>query len=263
MPTNPIPESLPVLGIGVSQLGSCEEATEVIRRRIAAGRRTFCAAVNPAKIHAANRDPKLRGALEAAQLHICDGVGAALAVRVVHGRRMTRCTGIDLFRRLAAVAAREGWKVFLLGASPQSNAAARARLLEAHPSLKIVGSRDGFFKDSAEAVSEVNASGADLLFVAMGSPRQELWIAEQLPRLNPVFCMGVGGSFEDRGRPAEGRARAVPRRRHGVAVPRAAAAQPFSAAGDQLSLRRGRFEGRARRPRRRTSAFGALMSQIL
>ena len=196
MPTNPVPESLPVLGIGVSLLGSCEDAAEIIRRRIAAGRRTFCAAVNPAKIHAANRDPKLRSALESAQLHICDGVGASLAVRVVHGRRMPRCTGIDLFRRLAAVAAQEGWKIFLLGASPQSNAAARAKLLEAHPSLKIAGSRDGFFKDSAEAVSEVNASGADLLFVAMGSPRQELWIAEHMPRLSPVFCMGVGGSFD-------------------------------------------------------------------
>ncbi len=196
MPTNPLPESLPVLGIGVSLLESCDHAVEMIRRRIAAGRRTFCAAINPAKIHAANRDPKLRLALDAAQLHICDGVGAALAVRLVHGRRMPRCTGIDLFRRLVAAAEQEGWKIFLLGASPQANAAARRKLLETHPTLKIVGSRDGFFKDSAEVVSAVNASGADLLFVAMGSPRQELWIAEQLPRLEPVLCMGVGGSFD-------------------------------------------------------------------
>jgi N-acetylglucosaminyldiphosphoundecaprenol N-acetyl-beta-D-mannosaminyltransferase len=196
MPTNPLPEALPVLGIGVSLLDSYDHAAEIVRRRIAAGRRTFCAAINPAKIHAANRDPKLRLALSQAQLHICDGVGAALAVRLVHGRRMPRCTGIDLFRHLVAVAAQEGWKVFLLGASPQANAAARRKLLETHPSLEIVGTRDGFFKDSAEVVSAINASGADLLFVAMGSPRQELWIAEHLPRLEPLFCMGVGGSFD-------------------------------------------------------------------
>jgi N-acetylglucosaminyldiphosphoundecaprenol N-acetyl-beta-D-mannosaminyltransferase len=196
MPTNPLPESLPVLGIGVSLLESCDHAVDIVRRRIAAGRRTFCAAVNPAKIHAANRDPKLRLALSAAQLHICDGVGAALAVRLVHSRRMPRCTGIDLFRRLTAAAAQEGWRIFLLGASPAANAAARRKLLEAHPGLEIVGTRDGFFEDSAEVVSAINASGADMLFVAMGSPRQELWIAEQFPRLNPMFCMGVGGSFD-------------------------------------------------------------------
>jgi N-acetylglucosaminyldiphosphoundecaprenol N-acetyl-beta-D-mannosaminyltransferase len=109
---------------------------------------------------------------------------------------MPRCTGIDLFRRVAALAAREGYKVFLLGASPESNDAARRKLLEAHPSLRIVGCRDGFFRDSAEVVAAVNASGADVLFVAMGSPRQELWIAEHLPRLASVFCMGVGGSFD-------------------------------------------------------------------
>ena len=196
MPTNPVPESLPVLGIGVSVLDSCDHAAETIRRRISAGRRTFCAAVNPAKIHAANRDPVLRRALEAAQLHICDGIGAALAVRVVHGRRMPRCTGIDLFRRLISIAAQEGWKIFLLGASPESNAAARRKLLEANPTLEIAGSRDGFFKDSAEVVSAINASGADMLFVAIGSPRQELWIAEHAPRLRPAFCMGVGGSLD-------------------------------------------------------------------
>lgn len=196
MPTSPLPESLPVLGIGVSLLDSCDHAAELIRRRIAAGRRTFCAAVNPAKIHAANRDPNLRRALAAAQFHICDGIGAALAVRLIHGRRLPRCTGIDLFRRLAAIAADEGWKVFLLGASPESNAAARRKLLELHPSLEIVGTCDGFFKHSAEVVSAINASGADVLFVAMGSPRQEMWIAEQLPRLRTIFCMGVGGSFD-------------------------------------------------------------------
>ena len=98
--------------------------------------------------------------------------------------------------RLIALSAREGWKVYLLGASPQSNAGARRKLLEGYPGLRIVGSRDGYFTDSAEVVAAINASGADLLFVAMGSPRQELWIGEHLPRLNVGFCMGVGGSLD-------------------------------------------------------------------
>jgi N-acetylglucosaminyldiphosphoundecaprenol N-acetyl-beta-D-mannosaminyltransferase len=191
-----LPESLPVLGIPLSVIDSYESALALIRQRILDRRRTFCAAINPAKIYLANRNPKLKGALDSAHLHICDGVGAALAARLIHHRRVPRSTGIELFLRLVELSAREGWKVFLLGASPQSNGAARRKLIEAHPRLHIVGNRDGYFKDSAEIVAAINNSGADLLFVAMGSPRQELWIGEHLPNLETRFCMGVGGSLD-------------------------------------------------------------------
>jgi N-acetylglucosaminyldiphosphoundecaprenol N-acetyl-beta-D-mannosaminyltransferase len=122
---------------------------------------------------------------------------------LLYRRRLPRCTGIDLFLRLIRLSAEEGWKVFLLGASPQSNAAASRVLVNTYPTLKIVGRQDGYFKNSLAVVDQINQSGADLLFVAMGTPRQELWISEQMPHLRASFCLGVGGSLDVVGRPGK------------------------------------------------------------
>lgn len=189
-------ESVSILGIPVDRFESYEHLTEVIRRRVQARRKTFCVAINPEKVQRAKRDRRLREALESAHIRICDGTGVALASLLLDGRRLVRCTGIELFFRLIGLSAQEGWKVFLLGASAETNALACGKLRRSNPGLNIAGSRDGFFRDSAEVIQQVNGSGADLLFVAMGSPRQELWIAEHMAHLTPCFCMGVGGTLD-------------------------------------------------------------------
>lgn len=191
-----VTESLPILGIPVTLFDSYQDAARLIHESLNSNRRTVCLAINPAKIYHANRDANLKRVLHEAQVHICDGAGVAVAAMILHRRRIRRCTGVELFRRLVAIGAQEQWKIFLLGASPESNAGARSRLLREHPGVRIVGSRDGYFKDSNEVVAAINESGADMLFVAMGSPRQELWIDEHLPKLHVRFCMGVGGSFD-------------------------------------------------------------------
>ena len=109
---------------------------------------------------------------------------------------IARITGISLFFQLIQTAAVKGWKVFLLGASPDSNQGAFDTLSAQYPGLKIVGHIDGFFQDSQEVVRQVNASGADIVFVAMGSPKQEFWIAEHREAIDAPFCMGVGGTFD-------------------------------------------------------------------
>ncbi len=82
-----------------------------------------------------------------------------------------------------------------MGASSESNANARLKLEEAYPGLEIVG-QDGYFEDSLKVVEHINASKADVLFVAMGSPKQEQWISQHRDAINASFCMGVGGSFD-------------------------------------------------------------------
>jgi N-acetylglucosaminyldiphosphoundecaprenol N-acetyl-beta-D-mannosaminyltransferase len=187
---------LSVFGIPVNVLGSYQDAVRLIRSRIVSRQQTFCVALNPLKIYRAVRDPALLQILNSADIRTCDGIGVSWATLLLHRTWTPRVTGIQLFLDLVELAAREGWNIFLLGASPESNAAARLTLLQRHPTLRIAGSRDGFFEDSDEVVRSINESGADLVFIAMGSPRQELWISEHLPRLNPVFCMGVGGSLD-------------------------------------------------------------------
>jgi N-acetylglucosaminyldiphosphoundecaprenol N-acetyl-beta-D-mannosaminyltransferase len=193
---NCAPDSISILGTRVSVLESYDDAVRLIRERILWRLPTFCVAINPEKVYRARKDPGLSRVLESADIGICDGVGVSLASMLLYRKRLARCTGVDLFLRLVHLSARDGLKVFVLGASPESNGAACRALLDRFPGLKIVGSEDGYFKDSAAVVDKINQSGAELLFVALGSPRQEYWIAEQMPHLKTSFCMGVGGSLD-------------------------------------------------------------------
>lgn len=123
-------------------------------------------------------------------------MGVSIASRILHGRGINRITGCDLFFRLLSLASQKQWGVYLLGASPESNSAARVHLQGMYPGLRIVGWHDGYFEDSREIVEHINASKADLLFVAMGSPKQEYWIGRHRREINASFCMGVGGSLD-------------------------------------------------------------------
>lgn len=191
-----MPKPLSIMGVPVTPFESYDHAVSCVAAAIAARRKTFCIAINPEKVYRARRDPALRALLARADMSICDGVGVALGARLLYGRRLPRCTGVDLFMHLLAAAARRGWRVFLLGASEESNAGAAAELTRRFPGLQIVGRRNGYFDDGRAVVAQINASRADLLFVAMGSPRQERWIAAHRAALDVPFCMGVGGTLD-------------------------------------------------------------------
>ncbi|MDK2971495.1 MAG: N-acetylglucosaminyldiphosphoundecaprenol N-acetyl-beta-D-mannosaminyltransferase [Candidatus Sumerlaeota bacterium] len=191
-----LPDNVDVHGIPVTMFDSYEHAVRCVRDRINAGRKTFCVAINPEKIFGAHRKPVLRDILLKANMHICDGVGAAIAARLLHGERLPRITGVGLFTELMKAAPRERWCIYLLGASPEANEGARRRLEQDHPGIRIVGARDGFFESNEEVVRDINDSGAHMLFVAMGSPKQEQWIIDNYERLDTTFMMGVGGTYD-------------------------------------------------------------------
>jgi N-acetylglucosaminyldiphosphoundecaprenol N-acetyl-beta-D-mannosaminyltransferase len=189
-------ETRSILGIPVHAFPTYADAADYVRRRLTAGLRTFCVALNPEKLYRAQREAKLRSVLMSADVRLCDGVGVSIASRVLTRLPLPRCTGIDLFVELVALASREEWSIYLLGASPEVNARAQGELKRRFPFLRVAGARDGFFSNSAEVVKDINRSRADMLFAAMGSPRQEVWIAEHRPMLHPRFCMGVGGTLD-------------------------------------------------------------------
>jgi N-acetylglucosaminyldiphosphoundecaprenol N-acetyl-beta-D-mannosaminyltransferase len=191
-----LPDSLSILGTRVTVFDSSDDVIQLISRRIKERQATFCVAINPEKVYRAEQDRRLSRVLDSAHIRICDGVGVSLASWLLYRKRLARCTGIDLFLKLVRLSAYEGWKIFLLGASPQMNEAACRALVRTFSGLIIAGSRHGYFENSAEVVESINESGADLLFVAMGSPRQEFWISEHMPDLKTSFCMGIGGSLD-------------------------------------------------------------------
>jgi N-acetylglucosaminyldiphosphoundecaprenol N-acetyl-beta-D-mannosaminyltransferase len=191
-----MPEPLSVTGVPVVPFETYDQALECVEEAIGANRKSFWVAVNPIKIYNAWHTPELLNLLRQTDACFCDGVGVSIASRILNGRRIKRITGCDLFFRLLALASQKGWGVYLLGASPKANAAARAGIQKMYPDLKIAGWQDGYFKDSNEVVENINRSGADLVFVAMGSPKQEYWIASHRQAIQARFCMGVGGSFD-------------------------------------------------------------------
>lgn len=188
--------STEILGVPITCFCSYDHAAESVVQRIRQGGKTFCIAINPEKICFVRNDHAFADIVHNGDIHICDGVGVALAVRWITGWQIPRVTGVDLFFKLVETAEEEGLSVFLLGARPETNDKAYETLRAKHPKLSIAGRHHGFFTDAEEIIRQINASGADMLFVALGSPRQERWLGEHLHRIDASFCMGVGGSLD-------------------------------------------------------------------
>lgn len=185
-----------IVGVPVMPFATYDEALASVEETIASRQKSFWVAINPQKCYRAWHEKELLNVLNRADVGICDGIGVSIASMLLNGHGINRVTGCDLFFRLAGRAAEKGWSVFLLGASEESNARACATLVQKYPGLRIAGRQSGFFKDSEQVIAQINASGADILFVAMGSPTQEYWIARYRAQINAPFCMGVGGSFD-------------------------------------------------------------------
>ncbi|MCC6614401.1 MAG: WecB/TagA/CpsF family glycosyltransferase [Anaerolineae bacterium] len=154
--------------------------------------------VNPEFIMIAQDDVNFRNILRRADLCIPDGVGLLWAARQQGTPLPERVTGSDGVPRIAQVAAERGWRIFLLGAAPGVADKAAEILRSRSPGVQIVGTYSGSPAPEEEdaLVAMVNASGADILFVAYGAPEQDKWIARNLPRLKPRMAMGVGGSLD-------------------------------------------------------------------
>ena len=201
-------ETSPIAGIDVDNLSE-DEAVNAIDRLLSDGRPHYLAVVNAAKIVAASRDDRLRQVIEQADLVTADGMSVVWASYVIGRPLKQRVTGIDLFERLVGHAARAGLSVYFLGARDESVRGLVERFTSLHPNLRVSGYRNGYFhpSESSDIAAAIERSGADLLFVAMGSPAQEYWIASNLARTGARFALGVGGSFDH----LSGLARRAPR----------------------------------------------------
>lgn len=156
-------------------------------------------AANPEKVIAARQDPDLLEALRTASLVVPDGIGVVMAARLTGGNGIQRVPGSELMPALCTLAAQEGHPVFLYGAKPDVVTRTAALLREQNPGLEIAGVQDGYLAedDMPGLVDTINASGARILFVGLGSPRQELWMLRHYRALTGVrLIQGVGGTFD-------------------------------------------------------------------
>jgi len=158
----------------------------------------FIAAVNPEKVMRARDDTQLLEALKSAKLLIPDGIGVVWAARWLGLGRIGQVPGSDLMPAICEMAAAQGRRIFLFGASPEVNGKVARILPKRYPGLRIVGHQHGYIAepDMPKLVADINASQAEILFVALGSPRQEFWMAQHVPELKVRVCQGVGGTFD-------------------------------------------------------------------
>jgi N-acetylglucosaminyldiphosphoundecaprenol N-acetyl-beta-D-mannosaminyltransferase len=184
------------LGVSVSPL-TYEEIIDDIQKRIAAGKTSTVIAVNPEKVMAANRDPLVKELINESTYQIPDGIGMIIASKLKGGKIRERVTGVDMMRRLLRFAADKGYGVFLYGAKEEVVSKAKENLERQIPGLIISGYENGYVQDQEALIQKINDSKAVLLFVALGSPKQELWIREHRNELKHVkVFQGVGGSFD-------------------------------------------------------------------
>jgi len=157
----------------------------------------YAVAINPEKIVLAQENERIRKYLESATLRSPDGIGVVFTMRS-KGVRARRIPGVELWEHAMGVAAKTGTKVFLVGAKPEVMAAVDAGLKSQYPGLQLVGTQHGYFSenDREPLFQGIIESGAQFVAVALGSPRQEAFIAELRQRHPGAFYMGVGGSFD-------------------------------------------------------------------
>ncbi|MBO8129073.1 MAG: WecB/TagA/CpsF family glycosyltransferase [Peptococcaceae bacterium] len=164
---------------------------------MAEGIKQFVIAQNPEKIMKSLQDEELSAIMEKkATLLIADGVGLVIAGRILGLPPISRVTGVGLFEEMVKAANEEGKKVFLYGAAAQVVKKTGEILQQRYPNLRIVGTQDGYEKDMEKIITKIQQAKPDYLFVALGSPRQEKWIAKYFDRLPVQLAMGVGGTFD-------------------------------------------------------------------
>ncbi len=174
------------------------EAVEWAATWIRQGRHGYLCTVNVAILMMMRRDPRLQRIVDRAALVVADGHPIVWASRQGTAPLPERVAGIDLVGGLARRAVGEGFGIYLLGARARVVEAAARRLLTDHPGLSIRGVADGYFgaADAAARVRAIRESGAQVLLVGMGVPRQEFFLEEHGAALGVNLAIGVGGSFE-------------------------------------------------------------------
>jgi N-acetylglucosaminyldiphosphoundecaprenol N-acetyl-beta-D-mannosaminyltransferase len=155
-------------------------------------------AMNPEKAVAARESAELFECLSSAGLLIADGIGIILASRIQGVAFKERVPGSELMPKLCEMAAKNGHSVFLFGAKETVNKQAASELERRYPGLNVAGRKNGYVDEAGTPalIEEINASGAKLLFVALGSPRQEQWMYQYKNQLDTFILQGVGGTFD-------------------------------------------------------------------
>lgn len=190
-------KSTTVLGCRVDDLDLIAAADRIVELAQGDGAASVVTLGTEMIVHARENE-RFRAAINSSTLSLCDTIGLLYAARANGLRLRERVAGIDLIEAIAHRLAYEDLPLYLLGGRGETALRAASVLATRHPGLTIAGARDGYFRDEegAAIAAEIARSGARVLLVGLGFPRQELWIAEHLRATGARVGIGVGGSLD-------------------------------------------------------------------
>lgn len=184
-----------ILGVGFDSITlpqAVERAVDLLKQ----GGSHYVVTPNPELVQRAGKEPPFRDVLNGADLVLPDGVGITYAAKILGRPLAGRVPGIDFAAALCDELAKSGKKLFLLGAKPGVAELAADNLKKEHPGLTVCGVHDGYFKEDGPVAEEIRAAGADVVFVCLGFPRQEYWMAQNGPATGAGLLVGLGGSLD-------------------------------------------------------------------
>ncbi|MCI8525854.1 MAG: WecB/TagA/CpsF family glycosyltransferase [Oscillospiraceae bacterium] len=184
-----------VMGVQFDNV-TMEEAVAQARGILDGGAAHYCVTPNPEIVYEAMHDSSFCRLLNGAALVLPDGVGVLLGAKILGTPLRARVSGVDFAAALLPVLAAAGKRLYLLGAKPGVAELAAEKMRAANPGLCICGTADGYFQDEGPVVQAVREAEADVVFVCLGSPKQEKFMAAHLDELGASLLMGLGGSLD-------------------------------------------------------------------
>lgn len=174
-----------------------DELINELSLRINNSLKTFIVTANPEIVMYGNKDNEYLKTINSADYVIADGYGIILGSKILGNQIPERIAGFDLMTALLEKGNKEGWSVYFLGAKEEVINKAVMRIEEQFPNLDIAGWQNGYTDvNSVTFQKEIASKNVDLVFLGLGFPKQETWIANSLPHFKKGLFMGVGGSFD-------------------------------------------------------------------
>ncbi|MEH7075085.1 WecB/TagA/CpsF family glycosyltransferase [Neobacillus drentensis] len=165
--------------------------------RISNQQKSFIVTANPEIVMYAHENQDYKKIIQSADMVVPDGYGIILASKILSTPILERVAGYDVMVRLLERGNEKQLKIYLLGGREETNQKAVANIRRNYPHLQIVGSHHGFFDwEKSTVTADIKASCPDMVFVALGFPKQEQWIAQQYDEFSKGLFMGVGGSID-------------------------------------------------------------------
>ena len=184
-----------VLGVAFDNV-TMEQAAELGGKMLQEDRFHYVVTPNPEFILAAEKDESFRKVINAADLVIPDGIGVIYSAKILGTPLAERVPGIEFSAKMLEKLNEMGGRLFLLGAKPGVAEKAGENICAQYPNIVLCGTQDGYFKDEEDVILKVAAARPDLIFVCLGAPKQEKWMARWGQHSGAKLAIGLGGVLD-------------------------------------------------------------------